>query len=81
MAASQTLPQPAQGSARDLATQLRQSRTPPRGLTSGITRPQCGQGGRTMLVAPASQSLSISRSTDGTVAWAPAPVSSSGRSC
>jgi hypothetical protein len=81
VAASQTRPQREQGSARDLATQVRQSRTPPRGLTSGITRPQCGQGGRTTPLAPASQSVSIRRSTAGIVASAPVPVSSSGRSC
>lgn len=65
MAASRTTPHREQGSALDLATQLRHSRTPSRGLTSVIIRRQCGQGGRTTLVAPPSQSLSISRSTEG----------------
>ena len=80
-AASQTLPQPEQGWARDLATQLRQSHRPPIGRCSLMTRPQCGHGGRMIPVAPASQSLSINRSTAGTGASAPAPVSRPGRSC
>jgi hypothetical protein len=71
VAGSPTVPHREHGSARDLATQLRHSRIPSRGLTSGITRPQRGQGGRTMPSAPASQSRSTSRSTDGTGAAAP----------
>ena len=54
---------------------------PVAGLDEGDTRPQCGQSGRTMPLAPAWASRSISRSTDGTGAAAPSPVCSSGRSC
>src|SRR5664280_893113 len=80
-AGSRTAPQREHGSALDLARQLRHRRIPSRGLTSVITRPQRGQAGRRMCTAPAWQSVSISRSTDGTGALAPCPVSSSGASC
>ncbi|HEY5840370.1 MAG TPA: hypothetical protein VIU87_02670 [Mycobacterium sp.] len=78
VAGSRWTPQREHVSARDLAQQLRQTRTPSRVLFSVMTRPQRGQGGRTMLCAPAPISTSISRSTEGTGASAPAPVSSSG---
>ncbi len=77
---SRTAPQRAHGSARDLARQLRHSRSPERALVRVITRPQFGQGGRTRFVAPPWQRTSISFSTLSTGAWAPAPVSRSGRS-
>ena len=81
VAGSRCAPHREQVSARDLATQFRHSRTPSRGLTSAMTRPQPGHGGQTIRPDPRSASASISRSTVGTGAWAPAPVSSSGRSC
>ena len=71
---SQTRPHREQGRARDLATQLRHSRPPLIGRCSLMTRPHSGHGGRMILVAPASQSLPIRRSTDGTGVSAPAPV-------
>ena len=80
-AGSLTLPHLEQGRARDLATQVRHSQRPSIGRCKAMTRPHCGHGGRMILVAPASQSLPISRSTDGTGVSAPAPVSRAGRSC
>ena len=77
---SRTVPQRAQGTARHFATQFRHNRSLPGTLSSGTALPQCGQPGREMLVAPASHRASMRRSTEGTGASAPAPVSSSGRS-
>ena len=56
VAASRTAPQRAQGWARDLAAQLRQSHCPPIGRCRWMTRPQPGQAGRVIVHAPASQS-------------------------
>ena len=81
VAASRTAPQREHGSARDLATQLRQSRTPPRGLTSGMTRRQCGHGGRHDAVRSGVAEHVDQPQHRGTGASAPAPVSRSGRSC
>ena len=76
-----TAPHRAHSWKRDLATQLRHDHCPPIRRCRPMTRPHPGHGGRTILVAPASQSSLISLSTDGTGAQAPAPVSSPGWSC
>jgi hypothetical protein len=81
VAGSRAAPQRAHDWARNLAVQLRHNHFPPIGRCSRITRAQPGQGGRTIVRDPASQSTSINRSTGGTDACAPAPVSRSGRSC
>ena len=81
MATSRTAPQREQGWARVLATQLRQSHCPPMDRCRWMTRRQPGQAGWLIACDPASQSWSISRSTAGMGASAPAPVSRSGRSC
>ncbi|MGB8020290.1 MAG: hypothetical protein WCF04_03600 [Candidatus Nanopelagicales bacterium] len=80
VATSRWAPQREQVTALDLARQLRQSRTPPRGRTSLMTRPQWGHAGAVMTPVPVPVRASISRSTEGTGAHAPFPVSRSGRS-
>jgi hypothetical protein len=77
-AGSRTVPQREQATALALAVQLRQIRWPSRVLLRVTTRPQRGQAGRWMWEAPASRSASISLSTIGNGAFAPAPVSSPG---
>jgi hypothetical protein len=64
-----------------LATQLRQRRSPSRGLTRRITRPRRGQGGPDDLPRARVDQLVDQPQHRGTVAWARAPVNSSGRSC
>ena len=81
VAGSRCMPQREQAWARDLARQLRQTQAQSRVLLSVMTRPLCGQGGRVTRPDPAAMSASIERSTEETGACAPAPVSSSGRSC
>ena len=56
-------------------TQLRQSQHPVDRPCRAMTRPQCGQAGGRSGGAGVAASASISRSTDGTGACAPAPVS------
>ncbi len=60
--------------------QRRQMRAPLSHRVSWVTRPQPGQAGLMMVRAPASHSVSISRSTAGMGAWCPSPVSNPGRS-
>ena len=79
-AGSQTRPQRPHGTARERAVQARQARCPFTSLLKVTTRPQSGQAGRLIRVAPASQSASISRRIIGKAALAPSPVSSPGSS-
>ena len=80
-AGSRTVPHLPHGTALARAQQARQIRSPSRSLLSVTTRPQRGQAGRWMRVAPASQSAPINLSTMGNGAFAPPPVSSAGDSC
>ena len=77
-AGSRALPQREQGTALVLATQPRQTHWPSCRLASRVTRWQRGQAGRVIFSAPASHRQSISRSTPGTGACAPSPVSRPG---
>jgi hypothetical protein len=56
---SRTAPQRPHGSARECAMQVRQTRTPSRGLSMRTMRPQRPHDGRTMPATPASQSISM----------------------
>lgn len=77
-AGSRGFPQREHGTARPTLLHRRQMRCPSHRRLSGVTRPQPGQGDRTMPVSPAAQRASISRSTAGIGARCPEPVSSSG---
>jgi hypothetical protein len=80
-AGSRTVPHRPQGTALARAQQARQTRSPSSSLLNATTRPQRGQAGRWIRVAPASQSAPINLSTIGDGTFAPPPVSSAGDSC
>ena len=80
VAGSRIVPQRTQRSTLAFARQLRQTRSPSRGLEMRTPRWQRGQEGRRTPVTPCSLSTSMSRRTAGTGARWPAPESRAGLS-
>jgi hypothetical protein len=80
VAGSRTAPHREQGTAACRAKQFRQTRLPSSSFDSALTWPHREHAGLTTMVAPASASAPMNRSTAGAGASLPSPVSRPGRS-